>query len=139
MQNTLLSLNVQLPLVIVDLIIEYKRHVEYAGRVWELYSLNFWLSSMNTEWGEMFEPIFNDIRRNLPRGGIDEDLMAWAVVRYGQAYTEDREERIAIATRHGFDDVPLIPEFEEFRQHQWNIGTMPQFEGAEYWLLHAMN
>ena len=127
MQNTLLSLNIQLPIVIVDLIIEYKRHIDYAGRVWEMYSLNFWLSSVNTEWGGMFEPIFYEIRRGLPRSGIDEDLMAWAVIRYGQAYTSH------------FDDVPNIPEFEVFRQHQWNISTMPQFEGDEYWLLHAIN
>ena len=125
MQNTLLSLNVQLPLVIVDLIIEYKRHVEYAVRVWQIYSTQFMLCSSNTP----FEQIFRNIHINSTRLGVDEEEMDRAVVSYGQFYNEDREQCIE-------EDIP-IP-FETFRQHQWNMGTLPSFEGEKYWLWLAI-
>ena len=82
MQNALLSLNVQLPVVVINLILEYKRHVEYAGRVWQIYSTQFMLCSSNTP----FEQIFRNIYINSKRLGVDEEEMKRAVVSYGQFY-----------------------------------------------------
>ena len=116
MQALLLNLPVQLPLVIVDLIIEYKNQVEYAERVWKMYSLNFWQHSKDRYYvPAYFGPVFRNVYYS---DCFDEDKMEKAVIEYGKEENLWTEEQ-----------------FDEIKQHLWDLGTEEKFEGKNFWFL----
>ena len=112
MQALLLNLQVQLPLVIVDLILEYKNQAEYAERVWKMYSLNFWQHSKDKN--SRFGPVFRNIYYS---DCFDEDKMEKAVIEYGN------------------NNLWIEEQFDKIKQHLWDLGTEEKFEGKNFWFL----
>ena len=116
MQALLLNLPVELPLVIVDLIIEYKNQVEYAERVWKMYSLNFWQQSKDKSFDQ--NAYFVSVFRN---------------IYYSDCFDEEKMEKAVI--EYGNNDLWTEEQFGKIKQHLWEQGTEAKFEGKNFWIL----
>ena len=121
------NLKIGLPLVIVDLIIEYQVHFEYCERVWSCYVTSFWFESMQMsviyKWSSEFAKLFSNIRHS--KLEIDTDEIERVVGRFGTVYEENRNEET------GEEENSLTP-FDVLREGFWNQGTFEEFEGKNW-------
>ena len=125
----LLNLKIRLPLVIVDIIIEYQVHFEYCERVWSSYVTSFWFETMQMsvifKWvsghaGVCLDTVsFAKLFCNLRHSKLDIDEIERVVCRFGTVYK-------------GFEEENNLTPFEQLKELLWTRGTLEEFEGKNF-------